>query len=52
MNGSYLLCEPTVLNLEHLFNSIFRVYKQLKELGFTYYQGKITIIDMEANSND
>jgi subtilisin family serine protease len=44
--------EPTVPNLEHLFDSLFSVYERLKELGFTYYQGKITVIDMETDSNE
>jgi len=37
--------EPTVPQVEHLFKNIFEVYEKLKALGFTYYDGKVTIID-------
>ena len=37
--------EPTVPQVEHLFKNIFEVYEKLKALGFTYYNGKVTIID-------
>jgi len=33
--------------VEHLFDSILQTYNKLKELGFTYYRGKVTVIDME-----
>jgi hypothetical protein len=31
--------------VEHLFKNILEVYEKLKALGFTYYNGKVTIID-------
>jgi len=32
--------------VEHLFKNILEVYEKLKRLGFTYYSGKVTIIDI------
>ena len=40
--------EPTVPILEPLIASIMYLYEQLKKLGFTYYQGKIVVIDSES----
>lgn len=48
----FIICEPTVPQLEHLFKSIFHTYERLKELGFTYYNGKVTIINMEIDKNE
>ena len=39
--------ELNVPQVEHLFDSILQTYSKLKGLGFTYYQGKVTVIDME-----
>jgi len=32
--------------VEHLFSSIFKTYEKLKELGFTYYNKKISVIEV------
>jgi hypothetical protein len=45
-----LICEPTVPQVEHLLESILKSYERLKELGFTYYNGKIVVIDTEEVS--
>ena len=39
------ICGPSVPILEPLISSILHLYEQLKKLGFTYYKGKIVIID-------
>jgi hypothetical protein len=45
------LCEPSDPPLEHLLESILKTYERLKELGFTYYEGKIVVIETDyANS--
>jgi len=33
--------------VEHLFSSIFNTYEKLKESGFTYYNGKISVIEVD-----
>jgi len=33
--------------VEHLFSSIFNTYEKLKELGFTYYNGKVSVIEVD-----
>ena len=43
-------CDPTGFSLEHLFKSIFYIYTRLKELGFTYYNGIVSIINMEGEA--
>ncbi len=44
---------PTVPQVEPLFKSILEVYDKLKALGFTYYKGKVTEIEIEEeNQND
>lgn len=40
-------CEPPGPQVEHLFASLIKTYEKLKELGFTYFDGKVTIIDNE-----
>lgn len=42
----FIKSEPTVPQVEHLFKNILEVYEKLKALGFTYYNGKVTIIDI------
>lgn len=37
--------EPTVPLLEHLFDSLIQTDHKLQELGFTYYNGKIFVIE-------
>lgn len=39
--------EPKGPYLEHLFNSLLKLYDKLKELGFTYYNGKVSVTDAE-----
>jgi hypothetical protein len=48
---TFFLGEPIVPQVELFFDSIFKTYEKLKELGFTYYQGKVTVIDMEGGEN-
>jgi len=43
---SLLKCDPTVSQVEHLFKNILEVYKKLRALGFTYYNGFDTIDGM------
>ena len=43
------LCEPFVPWVEHLFQNLFKLSKQLQELGFTYYNGKVLVIDVVDN---
>jgi hypothetical protein len=43
--------EPTVPQLEHLFNSLLVLYQKLQELGFAYYNGKVSIIDEKEAKN-
>jgi len=38
--------------VEHLLESIFKTYERLKELGFTYYNGKIVVIDVEEVAHE
>jgi len=33
--------------VESLFDSLLRTYEKLKELGFTYYNGKVSVIDIK-----
>jgi len=44
--------EPSGFRVEHLLESILRTYERLKELGFTYYNGKIVVIDTEEVSHE
>lgn len=39
--------EPAVPQVEpqELFDSLIRTYEKLKELGFTYYNGKVCVIE-------
>jgi len=37
--------------VEHLLESILKTYTRLQELGFTYYNGKIGVIDVEELKN-
>ena len=43
--------EPTVPILEHLFESLIRTSDRLQELGFTYYNGKIVVIEEEEEKH-
>jgi hypothetical protein len=47
-----LLGELTVPQVEHLLESILKTYERLKELGFTYCNGKIVVIDTEEVNNE
>ena len=38
--------------VEPLFQSLIRLYERLKALGFTSYNGKIVIIDIEEGGPD
>ena len=42
-----LIGEPTVPQVELLLQSILKNYERLKELGFTYYNVKVVVIDTE-----
>ena len=37
--------EPTVPILEHLFDNVVELSQKLGELGFTYYNGEVSIIE-------
>lgn len=50
--GESFVCEPSGFRVEHLFESILKTYTRLQELGFTYYNGKIVVIDVEEVKND
>ena len=45
--------EPSGQILEHpFFENLLQVFEKLTtELGFTYYNGKVAIIEVEENSN-
>jgi hypothetical protein len=45
-------CELTVPQVEHLLESILKTHERLKELGFTYYNGKIVVIETEEVVNE
>lgn len=45
------ICEPSVPYFEHLYTSLIQTYERLKELGFTYYNGKVVVIDTEEEEN-
>jgi len=40
-------CELSVPDSEHLISSLIHASKRLKELGFVYSNGKITVIDFD-----
>jgi hypothetical protein len=46
---AFFYCEPTVPEVEPqaLFDSLVSTYEKLKSLGFTYYNGKVVIIESE-----
>jgi hypothetical protein len=50
--SGWIFGEPTVPQVEHLFESILKTYTRLQELGFTYYNGKIVVIDTKEVEND
>ncbi len=45
-------CEPTVPLLEHLFESLIKTDQKLQEMGFTYYNGKIVVIEDREGETD
>jgi len=50
----YFFSEPSVPQVEpqELFDSLIKTYEKLKELGFTYYNGKVSVIESkEEDSN-
>lgn len=42
---TYYISEPTVPILEHLFDNVISISQKLDELGFTYYNGKVAVIE-------
>ena len=36
--------------VELIFDSLIQLYERLRKLGFTYYEGKIEVIDMEEEN--
>lgn len=44
--------EPIVPNLEHFFKSLIELYHKLVELGFCYYQGKVSIVEHSKECDD
>ncbi len=51
---AYRICEPPRPILEHqFFDNLIYIFEQLIELGFTYYNGKVAIIEVEGeNTNE
>jgi|GEM_PF-1478186 len=47
------MCEPAVPQVEpqELFDSLIRTYEKLKELGFTYYNGEVCVIESGEEDN-
>ena len=43
--------EPTGPILEHLFESLIRTDAKLQELGFTYYNGKVVVLEDGEEEN-
>jgi hypothetical protein len=41
-----LLGDPGDPSLELLFDSVIETHEKLKALGFTYYEGKVSVIDL------
>jgi hypothetical protein len=35
-----------------ILDSLLRIYEKLKKLGFTYFEGKITIIEIEEEDSN
>jgi hypothetical protein len=51
---AFFKSEPCVPQVEpqELFESLIKTYEKLKELGFTYYNGKVSVIESkEEDSN-
>ncbi len=46
-----IICEPSGPSSE-LFDSLIHAYKKLIELGFTYYNGKVSSIDIEEEDSN
>lgn len=44
-------CEPSGPESEHLFDSLIHAHKRLRELGFIYNNGKVTIIEQDEDSS-
>jgi len=36
---------------QELFDSLIKTYEKLKELGFTYYNGTVSVIETEGGQN-
>lgn len=43
--------EPTGPILEHLLESLLRTDAKLQELGFTYYNGKVVVLEGTEEEN-
>ena len=52
INPSFFICEPTTPQLEPLFASILKTYTRLKELGFIYFNGTVSILEMEEGAHE
>lgn len=46
------VCEPTVLQVELLFDSVIKTYYKLQELGIQEVNGKIVYIDNMGVSHE
>ena len=42
-------CEPKTPQLEPLFASILKTYTRQKELGFIYFNGTVSMLEMEED---
>jgi len=47
--GVLFCCEPTNPQLELFFASILKTYARLKELGFIYFNGTVSMLEMEED---
>lgn len=48
----FFMCAPTTPQLEHLFKSILYMYSRLKELGFVYSNGLVSILETEEDAHE
>ncbi len=45
-----IFCDPTSPQLELFLARIFKTYDRLKVLGFIYFNGAVTILEMEEDA--
>lgn len=52
MSSRLYIARPEVTRWNTIFDSLIRAYNKLIELGFTYYNGKVAIIEDEEVSGE